>query len=1151
MRLLGKVFRKVIWVVVCLVILVLILHTPPARKLFREVLTRFVEKKVSGQVEVGRMNYNLWRGVAELQSVDIQLRGFHLRADRIEVDFFSSRGLSVRADRVQATLQQAEPSAGKPKGRGPSHPWSSLKMLGALEISDGRLEWDQSQSQKLMSGSVLLERLKEDKEGGGRNWSFRSRLDYLMADRSPVPLEIEGVLGLVGQSLRVDSLRLNSGENSLTASGVLHQVNPLEGNLQGEIRAESSLAEALGLTVPVQGSVAGLFQLEAVDSALRGRVELAPSNFTLAGTGPWAAKGTARLEGNAVVVETLSLRGYGGSIESKGRVDVTRGDVDIQLQASGIDLNSLAATRAEGLPRLATRAGAEAELSFENWQIAQTRGKGELRFEALPERGLPLSGNVDIELEKGRLSVLSDNLRISEGSVRLKASLDKEGIDAEYDVEIPASDLQNTLGVYWPGLPRASWKGLLKASGRLAGAYADLSATASIHSEEMRVQSQEIDLSADLEWGKAGLLVHSARIGAGKGDLEIQGSLPLGKPEGQWTLSGAMESFDLSGFVESFGFTILADGSLNMQGPARSPVWTARLKTSLKDREGESRQATVSLEAHGQKEVINVDEFKAEIGSGSLAGSGSYRLDSHEMSGRISGSGIRIQEVGRLPESLRNLEGVLSLDGEISGEPGTLQGRLEVELDDLTINGSPLPKQSINIKLEDGQALFLDLGPGAFLTGSCRLQRPFPVQVKVDLSLFPANALLAAFSSLSELQIASAVGNVQLDFSLEDFSSLRYGAEINEIKGAYEKQDWKIDPFSIDGDIASFRLSGLRYQGVYSSLAVDGTIPLNREGEIELKLDGRVALELVSIFLPSLEPSGTAQLAISIQGTPGRPIVEGNISVTQGSGRFRGIAWENLELMIQADKDQVRLEKLSARVLGGEAKANGNLSLSPQDGGGQVAFEWARLDVGSLLSGESDKSHASILLSGKGRLSIPEFKISALSGAGQLTEIITSIGSPPISLQEPVEWTFDKGSFSHSRLQLTGEKTDLNVSLSISPADPRPQWAVRIDGNINATAVGALIPETGISFSEATEMHVEIEQKAGALAGQVSLNGGRIRLSNPPLSISQIQAQLSLAGRTLEIASLKGKISSGSIEASGRLQFEDLKSLPQADIQLS
>ncbi len=1152
MKLFGKLFRKVIWIVSCLLILVLILHTPPARSLLRGVVARFGEKRINGQIEVGRLNYRLWRGSAELRDVNLILPGLHLQADRIEVSFFSKHGLSLQVDHIRATLsQQPESTAKKQSSQGPSLPWSFLKRLGAVRISDGRLEWSQNPLERIVSGSVALERLNDEQGGGERDWSFRSRLSHQMASRLPVELDIEGVLCLEGESLRLETVRLGSGENSLTAGGVFHQVNPLEGNVRGEVSVDSTLAEDLGLNLPIQGSLKGVFQLEAVDAALRGRVELISPSFSIAGTGPWAADGTARLQDNTVLLETLILRGYGGSIEAQGSLDFTGGAQKLRLQANGFDLNTLAATWTKRVPALAARAGGEVELSLENWQFSRARGNGELRFETVPGSGLPLSGKVNVELEKGRLHILSEGLKIAEGSARLKAALDKKRIEAEYGLEFPASGLQDILSSYRPDLPRPRWEGFLNASGRITGAYPDLSATASVRSEEMTVQSGKIVLGAELEWEKAGLVVHSAHLDSGPGNLKFRGSLPLGMPKGQWDLTGTMESFDLSALVERFGYALFVDGALNIQGPARAPDWSARLKASLEDREDASRQTTAILEAQGQKDVISLDALKAEIGGGSLVGSGSYRLDSHEMSGRLSAFGIRIQEVGGLPESLKSLEGVLSLDGDLSGKPGSLEGRLSLDLDDPMINGAPLPKQSFNIRIEDGQALFSGFGPRAFLSGSCRLQRPFPIQINIDLSALPFNPLLAAFPKLSLLQVTSASGGIQMDFSLTDLAGIRYRADIDEIKGAYEKQDWTIGPFSAVGDRASLRLSGLRYKGSYSTLSADGTIATIKDGSLDLKLDGRVDLGIVSIVFPSLEIRGSAQFGLHIQGTPGRPVLEGDISINQGIGRFQGIPWENLDVLIQADKDKIRLERMSLQVLGGEANASGNLSLSREDSGGQIDFELARLDVGPFLSGGADLRRPSLRLSGRGRLSIPEFKMSSLGGTGQITEIITDIGNPPISLQQPVEWVFERGQFSHSALQLAGERTDLNILFETLATDPRPGFNLRINGHFNAAAVSDWIPESGISFSERTEVQIEIKRRAGDMAGKVSLNGARIRLVDPPLSISQIQAQLSVEGRTVDVITLKGKVSSGSVEASGRLHFEDLKSLPRADIEIA
>ena len=1056
MKLLRKIFRKLIWVVGCLLILVLILHTPPARNLFRGIVARLGEKQVNGHLEVGRLNYRLWRGSAELRDVSLQLPGFHLRADRIKVGFFSKRGISFEVDRVQAVISpRAESAPEKSGGQGPSYPWSFLSKLGVVKIADGLLEWKQGLSGGTVSGSVTLERLKDEKGDEERNWSFRSRLSHQMAGRPPVPLEIEGVLGLEGESLRLDSVHLSSDENSLKASGVFRQARPLEGNIQGQVRADTSLTEAFGLHLPVRGTIAGPFQFEAADSAIQGRVELASSSLMLAGTGPWAVNGTARLQGNTVLVESLILHGYGGSIESQGRIDLTPGNVNVRLKAGGINLSSLAAAWTEAVPPLAARAGAEVELSLENWQLAQAKGKGKLTFEATPESGFALSGKADVELDKGRLHILSEGLRIAEGSARLKATLDKSGIDAQYGLKFPASGLQSILSTYRPGLPQPHWEGFLNASGSITGAYSDLSATASIKSEDLTVQSEKMAIDAELEWGKAGL--------------------------------------------------------------ARIPSWTANLRLSLKDRERASRQATVSLQAHGQKELISLDDLKAEIGGGSLVASGSYRLDSNEINGRASGFGIRIQEVAGLPESLRNLDGVLSLDGDLSAKPGAPQGRLSLELDDFSINGSPLPKHSLNIRMEDGEARFTGLSPQPFLTGLCRLQRPYALEAKIDLSPLPYNALLAAFPALPRLRITSAGGGIQLHVNLEDLSGVRWQAKIDGIKGFYEKQEWTTGSFTIDGDLSSLRLSGLRFQGIHSSLSVDGTVPLMREGTYDLRLDGSAGLELLSIFFPKLDITGSARLGLHIRGTRSRPILQGDLVITQGSGRFRGIPWENLELRVQADKDQLRLETLSLQVLGGEVKADGK--------------------------------RPSIRLSGKGRFSIPEFKISSLSGSGQITEMTTSIGNPPVSLQKAVDWILDKGSFSHSPLQLTGEKTDLDVGLKVSAVSPRPEFNIRISGRLNAAAVGALIPGSGVSFSDTIAVQLEIGQKAGALSGQVSLDGGRIQLSNPPLSISQIQAQLSLDGQVLNVSSLKGRISSGSIEASGQLQFKDLRTSPRADLR--
>jgi outer membrane protein assembly complex protein YaeT len=207
--------------------------------------------------------------------------------------------------------------------------------------------------------------------------------------------------------------------------------------------------------------------------------------------------------------------------------------------------------------------------------------------------------------------------------------------------------------------------------------------------------------------------------------------------------------------------------------------------------------------------------------------------------------------------------------------------------------------------------------------------------------------------------------------------------------------------------------------------------------------------------------------------------------------------------------------------------------------------------VGVLLDDETDSPHTSVLLNGKGSLSTTELALSSLNGTGQFTKIFTNMGDPQISLQRPFEWTFKGGHFSHSPIQFVGEETDLNISLEISTAETPPDWDIQIDGKLDAGAVGKLIPGAEISFSGATVIDLDLTHRNGALIGQASVNGGRIRFADPPLTISQVQAQLTANDQILEIVSLKGQVGSGKLEGSGQLQFENIGTLPKADLKFT
>ncbi len=104
MKPLRKILRKVVWILAGLLVLFLILHTPPVRSLLKGILSRTVEKQIDGQIEIGRLSYRLWRGDAKLEDVEFKIPGLLVQAKRIEVALLSKQGISLKIDYPEVIL---------------------------------------------------------------------------------------------------------------------------------------------------------------------------------------------------------------------------------------------------------------------------------------------------------------------------------------------------------------------------------------------------------------------------------------------------------------------------------------------------------------------------------------------------------------------------------------------------------------------------------------------------------------------------------------------------------------------------------------------------------------------------------------------------------------------------------------------------------------------------------------------------------------------------------------------------------------------------------------------------------------------------------------------------------------------------------------
>ncbi len=95
---LKKILRIFLWIFAGIILVILIFHTPPVRNIVKSLLSRTVANRVGGEIDVGRMHYNLLRGEVKLEDIMLISSGLDVQADRVEASFFSGDGISLKIE---------------------------------------------------------------------------------------------------------------------------------------------------------------------------------------------------------------------------------------------------------------------------------------------------------------------------------------------------------------------------------------------------------------------------------------------------------------------------------------------------------------------------------------------------------------------------------------------------------------------------------------------------------------------------------------------------------------------------------------------------------------------------------------------------------------------------------------------------------------------------------------------------------------------------------------------------------------------------------------------------------------------------------------------------------------------------------------------
>jgi outer membrane protein assembly complex protein YaeT len=1149
---LRRILRISGWIIAGLILFSVLIHTPPLRSVVRGILTRTVGKKIEGQVTIGRLNYQLWRGRAEVENIGLEMPGFQIKVDRADVSFIPGRGISAKADRPTVVLQpQTEKSKTEKGEKEPSRFWTILTQFETVEVDEGQFELQSGSIDLKVQGSLKIERRIIEEMPERQSWVVEGDVRGSLNESDPIPVSVKSILGLKDGHLHLTQAQIETDHASLSADGIFYQTGPFEANFSGSFHAEDDLARTLALKFPVKGTAEGRFQFKARDSGIESHVEVKLPQIFFAESGPWEITAKSSFDGEVFRLDEFAMNGYGGSIDAQGNLELNAMKLDARVKASGLDPNSLVSTWAELPFPVSTQIGADVQLSLDNWQINTGKAEGVIRLDSLRTEGTPLSGDVVVELAKEELNFSSKSLKVFDSDINFSGKYRSQNLRTKYTIKAPASDIFALFASFKIPLPQVRTSGYIDLSGEMETEFQNLTATARLQSRELRVESNEIKVLADLQLNQGSLQINRAEIVSDPGRMEIQGIIPLADISAQWDLSAKLDSFDLSALAEKYGFNVSSDGIIQVQGPAKNPRWSTDLQLSLKNTAHSTQEGRVSFKAHEKDKILTVEELKLDLDQGSLVGSGAYQRETGEIRGQMSGFGFQLSEILSYINVDRDVNGVISLDADIQGTMSAPNFRLNLNTNGLAYKESPLPDLAFSVSSEGNTAEIKGLFTAEqFLSGTCQLNESFPLELTLDFSKVPLNEVLTGFPKLSPFQFKSANGQIQMTVPLRDFKALSYQAEVESIEGAYHERHFKISAFKTEGDLRSLLVSGFKVTTERGAFQLDGRFPLNQENQFDATIKGLMDFEPVSQFIPEMSLNGEAEINLQILGTFKQPQFFGNAVISKCHGRWQNVIWENLELEITSTEDGLQLKTLSVMALAGSLRASGRMHWADTGLESNVSFEFTDLNVGSLLAGEAGKGAPSMQISGRGELAATKLTLAALVGSGQISSITTNLGEPPIALQNPVNWNLTNGYLSHSPVKLLGKNTDLTLSFEFDGSKKPVDWQAKAHGNLNPELGSFWIDRRILRLSGKTQVDIDLQNQSGILSGQATLDGGRISLIDPPISISRIRAQISIQENNIQISELKGQVGTGEINLSGQIVFNETGSLPEVNMQL-
>jgi translocation and assembly module TamB len=667
---------------------------------------------------------------------------------------------------------------------------------------------------------------------------------------------------------------------------------------------------------------------------------------------------------------------FNGRATGNARVAIARGGTSqVTADFTNVDIaGPLAAIAGSAVP-LTGRATGRVDLTFPgtDYKLAS----GSLTTQLIAQAGevsddrIPINGTVAVRANRGVFDIQQVNLQTPASRLTATGQFSFQN-DSNLQLDVTSTDAAEFQTVFLSSglLPEVEEKlheygiglgGQLAFNGNIRGRLANPDVNGRVTLGSLLVNGTELGaLSASIAMNEAEVRVTDGQLSERDGGGVRFSLLAPRSGENNASLDATLDRFsarsvlalsplsrnervtsdtqaDISGEIKISGIPNAMSGSANLTlGPGRLA--------------GEPLQGGVARATFDGPNV-NIENVDVRLGAGHIVASGNLNTKSNNFDLQGRADNFQLAQLAALTSrpGVASIGGVANFNAHVKGNfADRAFSSYDVTFDgtatDVSVNGHPAgnlalegrtQNQQLNITLRTGI-----LGQQQVVSAQINLAKEeLPATITTTLNNADLTNLLAIVLPNTGVRVSGrANGTITAKGNLVDedrnFSLAGLTGEANFSELSFRVEDIQLNattPLVVRFQPNEVAFSSARFTGPGTNIVLDGTIASGNGGKQSLDINGDLNLRVLNGLSPDFFSSGTAQVAMRINGSFEAPRVIGTASVNNGSvavliGNERWTV-SNLKAGIRFTANQAQIDSFDGMLGGGRISATGGALL--------------------------------------------------------------------------------------------------------------------------------------------------------------------------------------------------------------------------------